>query len=132
MNKCDSSNSHTCLFVKQGTKKGYTEAYEGDSINITYPTSTTRRGRVGQQVAQTIDTGAGLAVVESIPNFRIRKLTPTECWLLMGFTKDDIEKAINIGISNTQLYKQAGNSIVVDVLEHIFKNIFNENGELSV
>lgn len=96
------------------------------------PVIVASRGRVGDQIAQTLDTGSGLAVVESIPNFRIRKLTPTECWLLMGFTKDDIEKAINIGISNTQLYKQAGNSIVVDVLEHIFKNIFNENGELSV
>lgn len=122
----------SCVLVKEATKKGYKEAYEGDSINITYPSSKTKRGRVGDQIAQTLDTGSGLAVVESIPNFRIRKLTPTECWLLMGFTKDDIEKAINIGISNTQLYKQAGNSIVVDVLEHIFKNIFNENGELSV
>ncbi len=122
----------SCVLVKEATKKGYKEAYEGDSINITYPSSKTKRGRVGDQIAQTLDTGSGLAVGESIPNFRIRKLTPTECWLLMGFTKDDIEKAINIGISNTQLYKQAGNSIVVDVLEHIFKNIFNENGELSV
>ena len=129
---CSNTTSSACVLVKEATKKGYKEAYEGDSINITYPSSKTKRGRVGDQIAQTLDTGSGLAVVESIPNFRIRKLTPTECWLLMGFTKDDIEKAINIGISNTQLYKQAGNSIVVDVLEHIFKNIFNENGELSV
>ena len=55
---------------------------------------------------------------------RIRKLTPLECWRLMGFTDEDFYKAKNVGISNTQLYKQAGNSIVVNVLEEIFKNLF--------
>lgn len=55
---------------------------------------------------------------------RIRKLTPLECWRLMGFTDEDFYKAKNVGISNTQLYKQAGNSIVVNVLEGIFKNLF--------
>lgn len=56
--------------------------------------------------------------------YRIRKLTPKECWRLMGFNDEDIDKCIDIGISNTQLYKQAGNSIVVKVLEYIFKNLF--------
>ena len=56
-------------------------------------------------------------------NYRIRKLTPKECWRLMGFADTDIDKCINAGISNTQLYKQAGNSIVVNVLENLFKNI---------
>lgn len=55
---------------------------------------------------------------------RIRKLTPLECWRLMGFTDIDFEKAANIPTSNTQLYKQAGNSIVVPVLEKIFMNLF--------
>lgn len=50
---------------------------------------------------------------------RIRKLTPRECWRLMGFSDEDFEKAESVN-SNTQLYKQAGNSIVVDVLERIF------------
>lgn len=59
---------------------------------------------------------------------RIRKLTPKECWRLMGFTDDEFEKAKASGVSNTQLYKQAGNSIVVDVLEGIFKNLFKEGG----
>lgn len=54
---------------------------------------------------------------------RIRKLTPKECWRLMGFEDADLEKAIASGISNTQLYKQAGNSIVVNVLEHLLENI---------
>ena len=50
---------------------------------------------------------------------RIRKLTCRECWRLMGFSDEDFEKAESVN-SNTQLYKQAGNSIVVDVLEKIF------------
>lgn len=65
-----------------------------------------------------------------MPNYtdslRIRKLTPKECWRLMGFDDVDFEKAEKIN-SNTQLYKQAGNSIVVNVLEAIFKELFREH-----
>ena len=57
---------------------------------------------------------------------RIRKLTPKECWRLMGFDDSDFEKAASVN-SKSQLYKQAGNSIVVNVLEEIFKNLFNLN-----
>lgn len=57
-----------------------------------------------------------------IDSFRIRKLTPLECWRLMGFDDEDFEKASKVN-SNTQLYKQAGNSIVVNVLFYIFKNL---------
>ena len=56
--------------------------------------------------------------------YRVRKLTPLECWRLMAFTDEDFYKAKNVGISNSQLYKQAGNSIVVKVLEGIFKELF--------
>lgn len=100
---------------------------------MNYPTSKTRRGRV-------IDNGniAPTLTTESIPNvleqftweidgvtylIRIRKLTPKECWRLMGFTDEDFAKAEKVN-SNTQLYKQAGNSIVVNVLEEIFKEMF--------
>lgn len=55
-------------------------------------------------------------------NLRIRKLTPKECWRLMGFDDEDFEKAAKVN-SNTQLYKQAGNSIVVNVLEAILSNL---------
>lgn len=55
-------------------------------------------------------------------NYRIRKLTPKECWRLMGFADTDFEKAEKVN-SNSQLYKQAGNSIVVDVLVAIFKQM---------
>ena len=61
-------------------------------------------------------------VVET--TYRIRKLTPRECFRLMGMRDDDIDKIQEAGISNTQQYKLAGNSIVVDVLEAIFKNLF--------
>jgi len=55
-------------------------------------------------------------------DLRIRKLTPKECWRLMGFNDNDFEKASKVN-SNAQLYKQAGNSIVVNVLEEIFKQL---------
>ena len=64
--------------------------------------------------------GTVTAVLEE-PKFRIRKLTPKECFRLMGFDDKDIDILIENGISNTQLYKMAGNSIVVDVLERLFE-----------
>lgn len=63
--------------------------------------------------------------IEKRVEYRIRKLTPRECFRLMGFTDNDFDKIH--GISNTQLYKMAGNSIVVNVLEAIFKQLFKEN-----
>ena len=54
----------------------------------------------------------------------IRKLTPKECFRLMGFDDADCDVLSNNGISNTQIYKMAGNSIVVDVLQYIFINLF--------
>lgn len=62
-------------------------------------------------------------VLEMGKTLRIRKLTPSECYKLMGFTAEDCKKASDGGISNTQLYKQAGNSIVVNVLEAIFTSL---------
>lgn len=58
----------------------------------------------------------------NINNLRIRRLTPKECWRLMGFDDSDFENAAKVN-SNTQLYKQAGNSIVVNVLEAILTNL---------
>lgn len=61
--------------------------------------------------------------VDNMDKVRIRKLTPTECYKLMGFTAEDCKRVSEGGISNAQLYKQAGNSIVVNVLEEIFKSL---------
>jgi DNA (cytosine-5)-methyltransferase 1 len=104
------------VIVPEATKKGYAEAIEGDSINLEHPNSKTRRGRVGHGVAQTLTTAPQQAVFKPV---RIRKLTPRECWRLMGFYDEDFNKAAEVN-SDSQLYKQAGNSIVVDVLAHIF------------
>ena len=71
---------------------------------------------------RTINSGGDKRVIEE--SFKIRKLTPRECFRLMGMRDADIDKIQEAGISNTQQYKLAGNSIVVDVLEAIFKNLF--------
>lgn len=190
------------ILVKEGTKKGYAEAMEGDSINYSYPNSMTKRGRIGKEVSQTILTTPSIAVLENTNKLiclnnkekkwsvqdriydtegisatvtasefkpkiaerkmfnpyndkeikdiaptqtancdnsyssaavlisedgttfmRIRKLTPLECWRLMGFDDKDFYKAKDAGISDTQLYRQAGNSIVVNVLEKIIEGL---------
>lgn len=95
-------------------------AYNGDGIDLGYPQSNTRRGRVGHGVSKTLPTSDTQGTLD---DFRIRKLTPRECWRLMGFSDADFDKAKGAGISDTQLYKQAGNSIVVNVLEGILKNL---------
>lgn len=233
-NDVSSPKHNNRVIVREATSKGYTEAFEGDSINLEQPNSKTRRGRVGHGIAQTLNTMPQQAVVEPmvwdgynqriraeqgtvvtlttncgadlkrngqgiiepqviggigsvekteqllsdvksgkyppdtaygkylfqsskfedrpleecshtikstkvdcgvIHNLRIRKLTPKECYRLMGFDDADYEKAAQVN-SASQLYKQAGNSIVVDVLEHIFlqmgikkswENAFAEN-----
>ena len=59
---------------------------------------------------------------EKMNSLRVRRLTPKECWRLMGFDDSDYEKAAEVN-SNTQLYKQAGNSIVVNVLTEVLRNL---------
>ena len=109
------------LKIKNATKKGYLEATIGDGIDISSRMEY-HRGNVQKQLIQTIDCtgGEGHGVVTD--DLRIRKLTPKECWRLMGFEDEDYEKASKVN-SKTQLYKQAGNSIVVNVLEEIIKQL---------
>lgn len=195
------------LKVKNGTKKGYQEAHAGDYVNLQFPDSDIRRGRVGVGISQTLccndqngvvvdklfniygeNKGTGFAgnvynpdglaptlrsasggnqqplictvivknqareitkqtdvasclmardykgfgnqemnaVIEYDNNLWIHRLTPKECFRLMGFSDCDIDILIDNGISNTQLYKMAGNSIVVDVLEEIFVELLNQ------
>lgn len=154
------------LKIINATSKGYLNAFEGDGIDLGYPDSNTRRGRVQPQMAHTIQCNAQEGVVIKMAsepvnpmpdglcrplkaqyyktskanfkytstygatgvmnNLRIRKLTPRECWRLMDFDDEDIDKCVEAGISNTQLYKQAGNSIVVAVLEAVLKNLLSE------
>lgn len=108
-----------CIEIKEKTKKGYKEAYEGDDIYLDRPHQ--KRGCVQHGMVQTLKTsGNDVGVVTK--SLRIRKLTPLECFRLMGFDDEDFNKIK--GISNTQLYKMAGNSIVVDVLVNLFSEVF--------
>ena len=121
------------LHIREATAKGYAEAYDGDSVNLAVPSSQTRRGRVGNQIANTLDTGCQQGVVT---RYRIRKLTPRECFRLMDVSETDIDKLLSAGISNSQLYKLAGNSICVGVLFHIMRKMFcetqNEHQQLTL
>lgn len=111
-------------YVKEAIKKGYAEIYEGDSVNLEQPNSKTRRGRVGKGCAQILTTSCNQAVIEpEIKSLRVRKLTPKECYKLMGFTDKQFDRSQAFS-SDSQLYKQAGNSIVVDVLYYIFGKLF--------
>lgn len=97
--------------------------------DLNYPSSKTRRGRVIDMgnVSPTLTTESNPNVIEEWTwvidgeeyQIRIRKLTPEECWALMDFNRDDFKKAEEVN-SNTQLYKQAGNSIVKNVLVAAF------------
>ncbi|EAD3056174.1 DNA (cytosine-5-)-methyltransferase [Listeria monocytogenes] len=108
------------LLVREATKKGYAEAAKYDGINLSMPESETRRGRVAKQMTSTLDTGCqqGVAVEE----IRIRKLTPRECWRLQGFPDWAFDAAAKVN-SNSQLYKQAGNSVAVPVIVAIAENL---------
>ena len=115
-----SYHENNVLKITEATKQGYAEAEVGDSVNLSHPNSKTRRGRVGKQIANTLLTGESQGVVE--PNFRIRKLTPRECWRLQGFPDWAFDKAQEVN-SNSQLYKQAGNSVTVNVIAAIAKEL---------
>ena len=111
--------------IKQATKQGYIECEVGGVADFSYPDRKTRRGRVQNNgnVSPTITaTETGICRIES--PIRIRKLTPKECFRLMGFSDENFDAAQKAGVSNSQLYKQAGNSIVVDVLYYIYVELY--------
>lgn len=106
--------------IKNATKKGYVEANIGDSIYLNFPNSTTRRGRVGKGVTGTLDTSCAVGTLDS--NYRIRRLTPKECFRLQGFPDELFEKAKAVN-SDAQLYKQAGNAVTVNVAFEVAQSI---------
>ena len=106
------------LLVKEGTKKGYQQALIGDSVDLAYPGSKTRAGRVGKRVAH--DIAALQGIVER--GGRIRRLMPRECLRLQGFDDNQIDKILAIN-SDAQAYKQAGNSVTVHVIEAIGRRL---------
>lgn len=113
------------LKIREATTKGYAEARVGDSVNIANINSKTKRGRVGNQIANTLLASEQQGVVGS--DYRIRRLTPKECWRLQGFPDSAFDKAQKV-TSNSQLYKQAGNSVTVNVIAEIAK-YFKEDEE---
>ncbi len=151
------------LPIREATKQGYAIANEGDAVNFQFPDSNTRRGRVGKQIANTLEaSNINQGVVEPNmlghidlkghdaikrvydpqaisptlttmggghrepkiaeyvkPRYRIRKLTPLECWRLQGFTDEQHQTAVDAGLSDSQRYKQAGNAVTVNVMQAI-------------
>lgn len=102
--------------VRNGTKQGYQLAEVGDSVDLSYPSSLTRRARVGRGIAHNLSCSCQMGVV--VWNGRIvkiRRLTPKECFRLQGFSDELFEKAKAVN-SDAQLYKQAGNGVTVPVV----------------
>ncbi|CJA68363.1 putative DNA methylase [Streptococcus pneumoniae] len=130
------------LKVREATKKGYAQAEIGDSINLERPSSQHRRGRVGKGIANTLTTSgqmgvvvasyegedkqvyqvAGVLIDGQFYRLRIRRITPKECFRLQGFPDWAFEAARKVS-SNSQLYKQAGNSVTVPVIAAIAKKL---------
>lgn len=144
------------IVVKEATKQGFAIAKDGDSINLSHPESKTRRGRVGDQIANTLETSCNQGVIQLNPSkesggkqpyqqsmvydkkglspalmrnrsdlnirngCRIRKLTPLETFRLQGFPDSFVRP-----VSDTQLYRQAGNTISVPVIQGILKNLID-------
>lgn len=109
------------ILIPEATKKGYAEAHDGDGVYINRPHQ--KRGEVQKDMIQTLKTsGNDVGVVVAREHLKVRKLTPRECWRLMGVKDEDFDKLHDI--SNSQLYKLAGNSIVTNVLQAIFRKMF--------
>lgn len=104
------------ILIKQATKLGYDIAQEGDSINISQPNSKTRRGRVGKGLANTLQTKCDQV---TLVGNRIRKLTPLECFRLQSFPDEWYYQLKEKGISNSQIYKLAGNAVTSNVVFEI-------------
>lgn len=165
------------LPIREATTKGYSMAEPGDAVNFQFPDSKTRRGRVGKQVANTLEaSGINQGVVEQLSLFdengasiktvgnvnpsgkgmgglvysmdsgicpalttnkgegpkmledirtkyRIRKLTPRECWRLQAFSDAAFDRVQAAGVSNSQLYKQAGNAVTVNTVRAVAEKL---------
>ena len=114
------------VLVKSATMGGYEKAMIGDSINLAFPNSTTRRGRVGKEIAQTLDRSCNQGVfIQDGEEYVIRKLTPKECMRLQGVPDEYTDKLIQAGISDSQIYKAAGDGLSVPIAKEIGERIKN-------
>lgn len=124
--------------VTNGHKDGEPKIIEpiGCAMRGRNPENPSERGRSNGKYKQRIEMGSNISnAITSVQkdslvaepaksSGRIRKLTPRECFRLMGVTETDIDKIQQSGVSQSQQYKMAGNSIVVDCLFHIFRKMF--------
>lgn len=132
------NNLDICVKVAEATKQGYSECRVGvDAVNLSVPGSKTRRGRVGKEIANTLDTSCNQGIFVQVSEelvvyavwyekyqcyIAIRKLTPKECFRLQGWSDDYFDKAQFVN-SDSQLYKQAGNGVTVTVIETIARKM---------
>lgn len=132
------NNLDICVKVAEATKQGYSECRVGvDAVNLSVPGSKTRRGRVGKEIANTLDTSCNQGIFVQVSEelvvyavwyekyqcyIAIRKLTPKECFRLQGWSDDYFEKAQFVNF-DSQLYKQAGNGVTVTVIETIARKM---------
>lgn len=135
-------NEDEAIMVREATKRGYSLAEQGDSINFAFPNSATRRGRIGRQVANTFDHHSEQYVVEYIGHdYRphaieytngaqetrytiIRRLTPIECLRAQGFSSSNAQ-LISAIHSDTTIYKQVANSVTVNVVYEIGRRLYD-------
>lgn len=110
---CSSRARDGILLTKGATRRGYSEAEPGDSVDTSYAGQNQKRTRVGHGIAYTLTTNEDKAVVET--DMRIRCLTPRECLRLQGFSDGQIDKLLAV-TSDTQAYRQAGNAVTVNVI----------------
>lgn len=120
LNKMEGGGRQPFIKINEATKRGYAIATEGDSINLAVPGSKTRRGRVGKGVANTLDTSCNQG---TLTQGRIRRLTPRECMRLQGVSDEVTDKLIAAGISDTQMYRGAGDACTVNVIYEIAKHM---------
>lgn len=111
--------------IKEATKKRYAKVNRGGCFDMAFPDSKTRRGRVIEdgKISPTLDTSCEVGVLEEEgKTIRVRKLTPKECFRLQGFPDEYFERANEV-CSDSQLYKQAGNSVTVNVIYEIARRL---------
>jgi len=118
LNTMQGGNRQPFILIKNATKKGYLEGYPGDGVNLEQPNSETRRGRIQKDVIGCLQTNDQRGVITE--DLRIRKLTPKECFRLMGFLNDKINLD---GLSNTQRYKLSGNGWDINLVSKILKEM---------
>lgn len=121
LNKMEGGGRQPFIALQENTTKGYVEAVAGDGIRLAHMTSKTARARVVKQNSHTLDCDSHAGVLDN--DMRIRRLTPRECMRLQGVPDYISDKLISAGISDTQIYRAAGDAVSVPVVYEIARRI---------